>query len=449
MSKYQHRTNLTNNTSPATSEVELGEIGINATSLGTAANGFNNGRLYIKLSNGEIRRFIGLGLPGSSDPSLKTKYGGTNNDFSSASAPAIANNKPLIYFNYNGNTNHTIDKADNDTLTWDTANSRLKVGGTSTVAAGATLDVRGDVRIDTINNSASSFVSSSKIIGWDNSAKTLSAIDAQTFFTYFPSSSVPVSKISGTVTLSNGGTNINFGGLGVDDGSVVFYDSANSRFYGSSRFKWNSTSNILNINGAASVTGVISTNSYFENNVPSDTAGNAVPIGVDGSNRIVRLASTNSNNLSFSTIQISGGGNVVADSNADTLTLNAGAGISLSVDSVTDTITITNTSTGGGGSSYPGVTVTGVSTTTTLTSTSDKYQFLTPTSNYNVVLSVSGMTKGQEFLIRNLESPMGYSLTVYNSVASGTALSTIRGTAAPSGALFVFDGTQWRTALAS
>jgi hypothetical protein len=448
MSKYQHRTNLTNNTSPSTSEIEFGEIGINSTSLGTAANGFNNGRLYIKLANGEVRRFIGLGLPGTSDPALKTKYGGTNNDFSSVSAPTVANNKPLLYFNYNANTNHTIDKTDNDTLTWDTANSRLKVGGAAGVAAGATLDVRGDVRIDTVASASATFVSTSRIIGWDTSARTLSAIDAPDFFTYFPSSSIPVSKISGTISLANGGTNINFGGLGVNDGSVVFYDSTNSRFYGSSRFKWDNSGYVLNINGGISTTGVISTTSYFENNVPSEASTNAVPIGVDGSNKIVRLSSSNSSNLSFTTIQVSGGGNVVADSNTDTLILNAGAGISLSVDSASDTITITNT--GAGGTSYPSVTVTGINADRTLTSTSDKYQFINPSgSNRNVILSISSMTEGQEFLINNLDNTYAYTLSVYNSGTAGTLLSTLTGTSSPSGGLFVFDGTQWRTALLS
>lgn len=443
MSKYQHRTNLTNNTSPSTSEIEFGEIGINSTSLGTAANGFNNGRLYIKLANGEIRRFIGLGLPGTTDPALKTKYGGTNNDFSSASAPGVANNKPLLYFNYNANTNHTIDKADNDTLTWDTANSRLKVGGSSTVAAGATLDVRGDVRIDTVSSSASTFVSTSRILGWDTTTRTLAAIDAPNFFTYFPSNSVPVSKISGTVSLTNGGTNINFAGLGVNDGSIVFYDSTNSRFYGSSRFKWDNTSYILNINGGISTTGVISTTSYFENNVPSEASTNAVPIGVDGSNKIVRLSTSNANNLSFTTVQVSGGGNVVADSNTDTLNLSAGAGISLSVDSATDTITITNTSTS---SSVPGVTDASIFTDQTLTSSSDKYQFFTPDTNRNIVLSVSAMTEGREFIINNLTS---YNLSIYNSGLTGTLLTTLSTSSAPSGGLFVFDGTQWRSALLS
>ena len=52
----------------------------------------------------------------------------------------------------------------------------------------------------------------------------------------------------------------------------------------------------------------------------------------------------------FSTIQVSGQNNVVADSNSDTLTFAAGTGISISTNSSSDTVTIT--ATGGGGSSY-------------------------------------------------------------------------------------------------
>ncbi len=452
MSKYQHRTNLTNNTAPLGSELEAGEIGINGTSLGLASDGFNNGRLYIKLSSGEVRRFIGLGLPGTSDPSLKTKYGGTNNDFGTVTAPVQTNNKPLLYFNYNVNGNHTLDKTTNDTLTWDTSNSRLKIGGVETSAAAATLDVRGDVRIDTVSNSSSTFASTSRILGWDTSSKTLSAIDAPNFFTYFPSNSVPVSKISGILPLANGGTNVNFTAIGgLVDGNVVFYDANNTRFSASNRFRWDSTGNILHINGGVSATGVISTTSYFENNVPSEASTNAVPIGVDGSNKIVRLSSSNSNNLSFTTIQVSGAGSVVADSNNDTVILVAGNGIALNADTANDTITITNT--GGGGGSSVGVNVNNaVSSTVTLTNSSDKYQFLTPSgNNYNVILSLTSMVEGQEFIVNNLDVST-YTLSVYNSGTGGTLLATLGGfsmPAPPSGGLFVFDGTQWRTALLS
>ena len=52
----------------------------------------------------------------------------------------------------------------------------------------------------------------------------------------------------------------------------------------------------------------------------------------------------------FSTIQVSGQNNVVADSNNDTLTFAAGTNITLATNASSDTITIS--ATGGGGSSY-------------------------------------------------------------------------------------------------
>ena len=76
MPKILHRTNRTTSSAPATSELSEGEIGINNYTLGTSVNGFNNGRLYIKLSDGSVKRFIGLGLPGDTDASLKTNMVG-------------------------------------------------------------------------------------------------------------------------------------------------------------------------------------------------------------------------------------------------------------------------------------------------------------------------------------------------------------------------------------
>ena len=148
MSRYFHRTNLNTNTTPSSSELTEGEIVINASTLGSASNGFNNGRLYIKLSNGEIRRFIGLGLPGTSEESLKTKYGGTNNAFNGVTAPSVGNSKPLIYFNYNSNGNHNLEKTTNDTLTWNPSTGRLNVN--KSTEALATLDVGGDLRLQTV-----------------------------------------------------------------------------------------------------------------------------------------------------------------------------------------------------------------------------------------------------------------------------------------------------------
>ena len=48
-------------------------------------------------------------------------------------------------------------------------------------------------------------------------------------------------------------------------------------------------------------------------------------------------------NLSFSTINVAGQNNVIADSNNDTLTFAAGAGITITTDAPNDTITIAST----------------------------------------------------------------------------------------------------------
>ena len=54
---------------------------------------------------------------------------------------------------------------------------------------------------------------------------------------------------------------------------------------------------------------------------------------------------------SFSTIQVSGQSNIVADSVSDSLTVVAGPGIEITTDAGSDSITITNTGGGGGGAS--------------------------------------------------------------------------------------------------
>jgi hypothetical protein len=58
MPKILQRTNRTTTSAPTASEISEGEIGINNYTLGTSVNGFNNGRLYIKWSDGSIKRFM-------------------------------------------------------------------------------------------------------------------------------------------------------------------------------------------------------------------------------------------------------------------------------------------------------------------------------------------------------------------------------------------------------
>ena len=138
MPKILHGTNRTSS-APATSELSEGEIGINNYTLGTSVNGFNNGRLYIKLSDGSVKRFIGLGLPGDTDASLKTKYGGTNNNFSTASSPSVTNAKNITYFDHDTNGDHSIESCANNTLIWDPNTNRLSINRSSSSVTTLTL----------------------------------------------------------------------------------------------------------------------------------------------------------------------------------------------------------------------------------------------------------------------------------------------------------------------
>jgi hypothetical protein len=437
MSKYLHRTSRTNSSAPSISEIDVGEICINASTLGSVGSGFNNGRLYIKLENGEIKRFIGLGLPGSSDAALKAKYGGTNNTFSTASLPTNNNAKSLLYFNFSGNGDHTLDKSVNDSLTWDITNNRLKVGPPSTSAALATLDVNGNVRISTVSTFSGNFNVNFNILGWNSSDSNLAAIPSLQFLSFITDNSLPQAKISGVVSTSKGGTGVDLSTLSLLDGNVFFYNSVNQRFNVSSNLRWDNSVNRLSVSGS------------IVHPAATDGSNNAVPLGLDSTDRIVRLTSSNINNLSFSKVQV-GSQIIEADSNTDTLTLQAGAGISITANSASDSITIASTSSGGGGGgSLPLVNAVNVESEITLTSLDDKYQFLTPNNNYNIILSAFEASEGLEFFIRNMDS--SYILSVYNDSVSGpNLLAQLRtvGSYYESQLFgsFVFDGGNWRLA---
>lgn len=444
MSKYLHRTSRSGSAAPSVSEIDIGEITIGASTLGASSAGFNNGRLYIKLDNGEIKRFIGLGLPGGTDAAFKTKYGGTNNTFSTATSPSNSLGKALTYFSYDGSGDHAIEKTSNDTLTWDPSNNRLKVGPSSSAPAQATLDVNGNVRIQTVTAFNSTFNSSFSILGWGSTDYNLYSIPSNTFLSYINDNSLPLVKISGIVGVSKGGTGTN---IGTDipvptNGSIFFYNTTNSRFETDNDFRWDSSANRLYITGSV------------EFAAPTDATENAIPIGLDASNRIVKLTTTNTYNAAFQTVKV-GSTNVVANSNEGILTLQAGAGISITPNSATDTIIIANTSSGGGGgsSSLPQVNAVGISSDITLTYTDKKYQFLTPDNTYNIILDPTGASEGLEFFIRNMDSINGYQLKVYNgSVSSPNLLATLYYSGGWSGTIrdlfgsFVFDGTNWRLA---
>jgi len=443
MSKYLHRTSRSGSAAPSVSEIDVGEISINAGTLGSASSGFNNGRLYIKLDNGEIKRFIGLGLPGTTDAAFKVKYGGTNNTFSTSTASANTLGRSLTYFNHSGAGDHSIDKTANDTLTWDPSNNRLKVGPASSTAAQATLDVNGNVRIQTINNFTSTFNSAFSILGWGSTDYNLYSIPSNSFLGYITDNSLPQSKISGVVTVSKGGTGTNIGSdIPVPtNGSVFFYNTTNSRFDADNDFRWDSSANRLFITGSV------------EFAAPVDSTEAATPLGLDASNRIVKLTPTNTYSAAFQKVQV-GSTTITANSNAGTLTLQAGAGISITPNSATDTVIIANTGggTGGGSATLPLVNAVGMSSDITLTYIDKKYQFLTPGATYNIILDPTGASEGLEFFIRNMDSVNSYQLLVYNgSVGSSNLLGTLYysggwSTVRNSFGAFVFDGTNWRLA---
>jgi len=427
MTKYYHRTNLNTNTTPSSSEITEGEIAINASTLGAASNGFNNGRLYIKLSNGEIRRFIGLGLPGSSEEALKTKYGGTNNSFDGVTAPSVGNSKPLIYFNYNNNGNHSIEKAVNDTLTWNPSTGRLNVN--KSTEALATLDVGGDVRIQTVNDWTTGFVSSFKIMGWSSLNQNVYGITSTAFMSNLTDNSLPPVKISGAVGVNKGGIGVDLSTLTPSEGNVFFYNSSANRFDVSNSLKWDNSYSIFKVSG------------IIENQCPTDSTTNAVPLGLNSSNRIVKLTSDNTNNVAFSNVAVSGV-TISADSNTDTLNIQAGPGISIDANNSTDTITITNTV-------IPAsVRVTTITLTDNLNLgiTSDKYQFLNPGGTSRDVFLLLNVSEGAEFMIRNTDS--SYSINIYNGSTTLDPLLTTLDGSYPA-ASFIHDGSNWRLALRS
>ena len=275
MSKHLHRTNRTTSSTPLGGELEEGEIGLGISTLGTSTNGFNNGRLYIKLANGDVKRFIGLGLPGTTDETLKTKYGGTNNNFSTASVPTVNNTKNLVYFNYDASLNHSLGSVSNDTLLWNVSTNRLSINRSS--AATCTLDVGGDLRVQTIPDWTSSFSSTFNILGQNESDEKIYGIPSNTFLSYLSNNSLPSSRISGVVGLDKGGTNTDFTAFGApSNGSVMFYSTATSGFITNPNFTWNTSSNILTIAGS-----VI-------HNAATDTSNNASLVGLDATNKLVK-----------------------------------------------------------------------------------------------------------------------------------------------------------------
>lgn len=271
MTRYIHQTNNASTNAPSTSEINEGEICINTRSLGATSNGISSGRLYIKTSAGEIRRFISIGLSSSSDPSLKTKYGGTNNTFSSVLGNDDSGDS-LVVFKHDNNGDHSIDKTDENKLTWRTSNSRLNINRSA--AALATVHIGGNLAVDTVD-SVASFTPQIEVLmrstADNNIVKKVLSTD---FMSLVPS--VSTTKLSGVVPLTNGGTGANLSSnVGSDNGSIVYFSGTTLTY--NSNFKWDNPNSTLVLNGA------------FNFNPPNDVLNNASPIGVDGSNKIVRM----------------------------------------------------------------------------------------------------------------------------------------------------------------
>lgn len=283
MTKYYHTTNNSNSNAPSTSDIDVGEVSINSSSLGNITSGVQSGRLYIKLSNGEIRRFISLGLSSSSDPSLKTKYGGTNNVFSGVSANTDSGSDSLMIFKFNSPGNHTIDKTPSNKLTWNnTFNGGAGCLAINKAGAGsATLHVGGDVKIDTVSNwSDSTFNNSTfKIVGHSTVDNELYGIPSLSFFSYVPDSTIAPSKISGTIPVNRGGAGFDHTSNSPTNGSILFYNTSGPKFDINSNLRIDSANNKLVIVGS------------IEHNAAVDSTNNATPLGVDNTNKIVKLSS--------------------------------------------------------------------------------------------------------------------------------------------------------------
>lgn len=327
MTQFIHKTNNSNTSIPLSSEIQQGEICLNTANIGNASNGINNGRLYIKTNANEIRRFISLGLPSSVDPSLKVKYGGTNNTFTDLTS-VTANTDggdSVITITRDSNGNHVINRTPTNKLTWHSGNSRFNVNRSSSAAS--TLHIGGDVAIDSIVDRTSSFDNSFYILGSFSAAgtNTLRRILSTDFAAYFANSSIPLSKLSGSIPLNDdsvssakisglialdkGGTNNNFSTA--TDGSVVYYSG--QLLTHDTNFRYDGLTSTFIVGG------------NFEFDPPNDTSNDAVPIGVDGTYKIVRMDHTydqnlrTTDNVEFNKLLLAGGGadNFIIDNISD------------------------------------------------------------------------------------------------------------------------------------
>jgi hypothetical protein len=437
MPKILQRTNRTTTSAPTASEISEGEIGINNYTLGTSVNGFNNGRLYIKCSDGSIKRFIGLGLPGDEDASLKTKYGGTNNNFSTATTPSVTNAKNLTFFNFDSSGDHDIQQCANNTLVWDDSTNRLSINRSSTAAA--TLDVNGDMKLATLPSWTTTFSSSFSVVGQYPTDEKLYRIRSDQFISYIPNNTMPPAKISGTVGISKGGTGRDFVANPPVDGSMLYFDSTGGEFAVDSDIVFDDATNTLTVNG------------IINNPAANDTTLAATPLGVDASNNIVKLTPTNTNNIAFSSVQVEGGALIAADTNTDTITFSAGDGITIAGDALTDTVTINASDTMGYGVDDSLLFSEFIINRAPQQNTNKYFYFDPNGANRDVFLTTSGVLEGETVYIKNDEdNSSNLCLSVYNGNTTGTLLTKLYAdygdgyTDRVECASFVHDGTNWK-----
>lgn len=277
MTKPFHVTNNINQNAPSSADLSVGEILVNCTSLGAVSNGVNSGRLYIKMNDNSVRRFISIGLPSSTDPAFKTAYGGTNNTFSTATSPTETTSDSLMVFKYSSAGNHQIDKTPNDKLTWNTANNRLNINRTS--PASSTLHVGGDIAADTMDVWSGSVFNNStlRLVGWSVANNTLYGIPSANLLSYLPAASLPVEAISGNVPINKGGTGADLTSTSPTDGAVLFYDTSGPAFSTNNTILIDDPNNKLQVNG------------IIEYDAPLDTTNVINALALDATNRIVKL----------------------------------------------------------------------------------------------------------------------------------------------------------------
>lgn len=192
--RYFHRTNNVNSNTPSSSELGVGEICLNTTTtLG--------GRLYIKLNDGTIVRFPAIPL-GSG---LATKYGGTNNTFSSLTDTTSTNGDSLVVFKYSAGGSHSLDRVNTANLVWNNTNNYLAINK-SGQTPGANLHVSGTIKFDNLAVDVTPFAVGDFIVTRISGTSEIQSVPATGFFNYFGNNVIPTALLN-TTPIEKGGTN--------------------------------------------------------------------------------------------------------------------------------------------------------------------------------------------------------------------------------------------------